>query len=131
MTSQKDSVGTFIFKPIQANFLYDRDPVGKMNPYCKFKLGRHKGKSSVAKHEGSHPTWTDVIILKRKHKEHFAKVKVKDKDRISLNPNLGEVKIDLEEVITKGRVIQTYTLKKKDKVSGDLLIAIEYVPINI
>ena len=120
-------IGTVTFRPLEGKFVKDKDIVGKMDPYCKIKIGWHSAKSSVAKSEGTHPTWTDVMTLQRKHGEQFAKLKCKDRDRVTLNDNLGSVKINLDEIAAKGRVQQWFPLTKADKVTGEVLVDIEYI----
>jgi hypothetical protein len=118
---------TVIFRPLEAKFLHDKDPIGKMDPYCKFKIGWHSGKSSVAKSQGTHPMWIgETIVLKRKHNEEFARIKLKDRDRVTLNDRLGEVKIRLDDIAAKGKVVQWFTLEKFGKVTGEILLDIEY-----
>jgi len=124
-------LGTFIFRPLQGKFIKDKDIVGKMDCYCKFKIGFHSGKSAVAKSEGTIPTWTDVISLNRKHNEQFAKLKIKDKDRLSLNDKVGEVKIPLNEIAAKGRVQQWFNVYKKDQLAGEILLDVEYQPRTV
>jgi len=121
--------GQFIFRPLEGRFINDKDPMGKMDPYVKIKLGWHSGKSAVAKSEGQNPTWNDAIALPRKHNETFAKIKVKDKDRATLNDRIGDVKVNLDEIVSRGRVTQWYTVTKKDKSAGEILLDIEYSPI--
>lgn len=121
-------VGTFTFRPIQGKFLHDKDLIGKMDPYCKIKIGWHSGKSSVAKHQGTHPTWSDAIVLNRKHGEQFARLKVKDRDRLRVDDRLGQVKINLDDIVARGKVAQWFTLHKGDKVTGEILVEIEYHP---
>jgi len=118
--------GEFIFRPLEGKFINDKDPVGKMDPYVKIKLGWHSGKSAVAKSEGTNPTWTDSIALPRKHNETFAKIKVKDKDRATLNDALGDTKVNLDEVIQRGRVTRWFPITKKDKPTGEILLDITY-----
>jgi len=98
-----------------------------MDPYCKFKIGFRTGKSSVAKNQGTHATWNDSIVLKVKHQE-FAKLKVKDRDRLSLNDNLGSAKIPLAQVISQGKVTQWVPITKKDIVTGEVLVDMEFHP---
>jgi len=124
-------LGTFVFRPLEGKFLKDKDPIGKMDCYCKFKIGFHSGKSSVAKSEGVNPTWSDVISLNRKHNEQFAKLKIKDKDRLTLNDKVGEVKIPLNEIAAKGRVQQWFNVYKKDQLVGEILLDVEYQPRTV
>jgi len=121
--------GTFIFKPLEAKFLKDTDIIGKMDPYCKFKIGYHSGKSTVARNEGTHPTWVgEAIPLERKHGEQFAKIKVKESDRLKWNERLGDTKIALDEVAMKGNVRQWFPLTKRGKVTGEILLEIDFQP---
>jgi len=120
------AVGTLIFRPLEARFNQDNNWIIKMNPYCKFKVGWHTAKSSVDKHGGKFPKWTDSVALARKHGEEFAKLKLKDKDRITRDDNLGESKIMLREVIENGRVNKWFNLYKGNKITGEILLDIEF-----
>jgi len=119
--------GTFTFRPIEGKFLKDKDIIGKMDPYCKIKIGRHSGKSSVAKKEGTNPIWDDVITIEKKHNEQFAKLKVKDKDRFTLNDRIGEAKIPLADVLV-GNYRQWIPISKKSEVTGEILMEITFLP---
>ena len=119
--------GTITFRPLEARFNHDKDLIGKMDPYCKFKLGFHRGKSSVAKSQGKNPVWNDVITLKSKGQE-FAKVKCKDRDRLSLNDRLGKAQIPLMQIYNTGKSSQWYPLHKGDKITGEILVEISYTP---
>jgi len=126
-TGLGNGVGTFVFKPIEARLNHDHDLIGKMDPYCKIKIGWRKGKSHVAKKEGKYPVWAgDMISLKRKHGEQFAKLKVKDRDRLRPDDRVGECKIPLDEVVARGKVSQAYPLTKRGKPAGEILLEIEY-----
>ena len=113
------------FRPIEGKFNEDKDIVGKIDPYCKFKLGWHKGKTCVARQDGKYFSWTDSVMLKVKEQE-YAKVKVKDKKGI--DKILGEAKIPLSQVISSQKVTQWIPLQKKEKITGEILIDMEYFP---
>jgi len=119
--------GTITFRPLEAKFNHDKDLIGKMDPYCKIKLGFHRGKSTVAKHQGKNPIWNDVITLKSKGQE-YAKIKLKDKDRLSLNDRLGKAEIPLSTVYTIGKTSQWYPIKKGDQITGEILVEMQYHP---
>jgi len=120
--------GTVNFRPIEARFNQDKDVIGKMDPYCKFKIGFHSGKSTVAKSEGTHPTWGDVVPVKYKGQQ-WAKIKVKDKDTLRPDSRLGSVKIPLDQVVTGVPNTQWYPLEKRGgKVTGEIQIEITYTP---
>ena len=121
-------IGTIVFRPIEGRFHKDTDIIGKMDPYCKFKIGWKRGKSSVAKDQGVHPTWAgDAISLKVKNQE-FATIKVKDKDRLRPDSRLGKAKIPLAQVIQQGRVTQWIPIMKKDVVTGEIQVEMEFIP---
>lgn len=117
--------GTVTFRPIEARFNQDKDLIGKMDPYVKFKIGLHSGKSSVAKSQGTHPVWNDSIPIKYKGQE-FAKIKVKDRDRLRLDDRLGTAKIPLSQLILAGPTTQWFPLEKKGAVTGEIQVEISY-----
>ena len=120
--------GTITFRPIEGKFNKDKDLVGKMDPYCKFKIGWHRGKSSVAKSEGTNPTWGgDAITIKCKNQE-FAKIKVKDHDKLRPDQNLGTAKIPLAQLYQQGSLAQWIPLTKRDVVVGEVYVEMEYAP---
>jgi len=118
--------GNIIFRPLEAKFNADNNYILKMNPYCKLKLGWHTAKTAVAIREGTSPHWNDAIVLKRKHGEEFAKLKIKDRDTLSRDDNLGTTKIPLDEVIRMGKTSKWFNLYKDNKITGEVLITMEY-----
>jgi len=125
-----DYKGTFVFRPLEGRFTKDKDIVGRMDPYVKIKIGWHSGKSSVAKSEGVNPIWGDVIPIEKKHHEEFAKLKVKDKDRLTLNDKIGETKIPLADIAARGRVNQWFPVFKKEVQTGEILLDISFEPLT-
>lgn len=121
-------VGTVTFKPLKGEFIDDTDTLGKMDPYCKVRIGRHSDKTAYAKGEGRNPTWNDTIMLDRKHNEQHATLKIRDKDRMGLNDKIGKVKIDLDEIAAKRKVHDWYPIYKGKKNTGHVLVDIEYYP---
>jgi len=124
--------GQFTFRPLEGRFTKDKDLIGKMDCYVKVKLGWHTAKTGVAQSQGTTPIWTDAITLARKHNETFAKLTVKDKDRVSKNDRLGAVKINLDVVVQKGRVQNWYPIATRTgEPRGEILVDVEYVPLFI
>jgi len=124
--------GQFTFRPLEGRFTKDKDPIGKMDCYIKVKVGWHTAKGAPAQSQGVNPVWTDAITLPRKHNETFAKLVVKDKDRVSKNDRLGAVKINLDEVVQKGRVQNWYPVATRaGEPRGEILVDIEYLPLFI
>ena len=118
---------TIVFRPIQANLNKNKDILTQQDPYCKFKIGFHSIKSSVAKGQGKHPHWDDFITLDRKHGEQFAKITIKDKDTFSLDDTLGKVKINLDTIPGLGTTSQWINIYHRGKISGELLIQMEKI----
>jgi len=120
--------GTVTFRPIEGKFNKDKDLIGKMDPYCKFKIGWHRGKSTVAKSEGVNPTWGgEAITIKCKGQE-FAKIKVKDHDKLRHDDNLGSAKIPLAQLYQQGSLAQWIPLTKRGDVVGEVYVEMEYAP---
>jgi len=117
---------SIVFRPIEARFNHDKDLLGKMDPYCKFKIGLHRGKSLAAKGQGVSPVWNDSVVVKHKAQE-FAKLKIKDKDRLRHDDTIGTAKIPLDQVIATGAVDQWIPVEKAGKVTGEIHLIIEYV----
>jgi len=116
-----------VVRPIEARFQQDKDIIGKMDPYVKVKVGMHSAKSTVAKSEGINPVWGDIVSVKYKGQDH-ASIKVKDKDKLRPDSNLGKVKIPLAGIMT-GPSTQWYTLEKRgNKVTGEIQLEISYQP---
>jgi len=121
-------LGTITFRPIEGKFYHDNDIIGKMDPYCKFKIGWRSGKSSVAKSQGTHPIWSgDAITIKVKDQQ-FAKLKVKDSDKLRLDNRLGVAQIPLALVIQRGKVTQWIPVAKKGITTGEILVEMYFTP---
>ena len=121
-------MGTITFRPIEGKFMKDKDMIGKMDPYCKFKIGWRSGKSSVAKSQGVNPTWAgDAVTLKVK-KHEFAKLKIKDKDRLRPDDKIGTAEIPLAQIIQQGRMTEWIPVTKRGVVTGEVRVEMEYNP---
>lgn len=113
-----------VIRPVEANF--NDGMYSNMNPYCKFRLGKHTAKSSVAKGQGMHPYWNDALTLNRKHDELFLKLAIKSKDHLYRH-KLGKAKIVIDEVLKRGGGPQWFIVYHKRRVIGQALIQIEAV----
>jgi len=127
-THGKAQKGTVTFRPIEGRFNKDKDLVGKMDPYVKFKIGLHRGKSTVAKSEGVNPTWGgEAVTLKCKHQE-FVKIKVKDHDKLRHDDTIGTAKFPLAQLYAAGRLSEWIPVTKKEVVVGEVHVEMEYTP---
>jgi len=119
--------GNVIFKLKQAEFENILNSSGNFQcPYAKIKIGWHSKKVPVIKYEDKTLFWSDFAVLKRKHQEMNIKIKIKDLDKFGLRKKLGEVKINLEEIVGKRKKIEWYDLSSKNKIIGKIQIEIDF-----
>ena len=121
--------GTFVFKPIEANLKDENQLFTKLDPYCKFILGDNKVKSQISKQGGAHPHWNDALVLTR-DKEDCCEIQIKNKGGM-LGKDVGAIKVSLAEVEKEGKVSKWYDIMSKDKVTGQLLLEVDYNPFMI
>ena len=88
----------------------------------------HRPKTNHTVNHNMHVRWIDIVHLSRNHDETHAKLKVKDLGRLGDASLIGEAKIDLEVVVANKRVTQWYSLYHKDKLTGEILLDIEFCP---
>jgi len=117
--------GLVTFRPLEARFNHDKDLLGKMDPYCKFKIGFHRAKSAIAKGQGTAPVWSYSVVVKHRNQE-FAKLKVKDHDKMRLDDTIGVAKIPLEQLIASGNVDQWVPIEKHGEVVGEVHLIMGY-----
>jgi len=129
MKAKFESIGTVSFIPIEAKFIHDNNILGKMEPYCKFKVGWRSGKSSIAKNSGTNPVWSgEHIMIKVKENSSYAKLKVKDHSRSMFDNRLGVAEISLNEVFQNGKASQWVPIIKKGITTGEVLLEMVYTP---
>ena len=119
--------GTVIFKPLHANFKHDLNFIGKMNPYCKVQIGDKKTRGAVCKSGGKHPSWDDSIVVERNN-ELSCEIKIRDKNTLTPDSKIGVAKVDLNAVAALGRVMKWYDIINKDRIEGQILVEISYIP---
>ena len=120
--------GTIVFKPLEVKLNVTGDSKKPMEPYCKFKIGWHTAKSFHTRVHDMHARWNDILYVSRNHDETYAKLKIKDLGRLGDAAVIGEAKIDMEVVVANKRVIQWYSIYHKEKMTGEVLLDIEYCP---
>merc|ERR1712243_159422 len=122
--------GNIVFRPIEVKFAVSEGGEGhaKRNPYCKFKIGRHTGRTSTATVSELGPIkWSENVIIERYKDEPFAKMKLKDRSGL-IGTTIGEAKIDLEYVLANTKVVQWYNVYNKEVIVAEVLLDIEYAP---
>jgi len=122
--------GTFIFRPIEAELHKDKGLVHRMDPYCRFKIGKNKSKSRVCKEGGIHPHWDDAVIVQR-GSEHFGVLKIKDNNLLNPHRKVGMSTIDLQEIEREGQVDKWYPLYSKGVEQGKVRLEITYTECKL
>lgn len=118
--------GSLIVRPLEANITQNNDPLGKMSPYCNFKVGRTNFKTQVCYKGGKHPHWNDALTLP--DTQPIITVDLLDKDMVTHDEHIGSFAFDLREVRAAGQVSKWYPLYHKNKAVGEILLQAAYQP---
>jgi len=114
--------GTLTFKPIEAKFNNNKDFSSGIYPTCKIRVGWHAREVVILKFTGKSLFWSDQIVLKRKHEEMTATIKVKSLSGLVFSKKLGKAQIDLGGAVSRGRSSQWYNLYKRGRIVGEILL---------
>ena len=115
---------TFTFKPIQASLVRNTEIIGKMAPYCVFKVGNQTFKGQVCRNGGKQPTWNDSVTIPMTDFPTCL-VKIKDRDLIK-DDEIGSFEVDLHEIEAEGKAKKWYSLYHKDKPAGQILMEVSF-----
>jgi len=113
-----------IIRPLEAKLIHNTDLFMKMDPYCKFKIGKEKVKSKVHKKGGKTPVWTDTLTLKREIGDDILKVEVKDKDTFTRDDVVGKGILNLHDIPSFIPISKWVPLFYKEKHAGDVLVEV-------
>ena len=91
------TTGILVVKPVSAKLKRDTDTFGKMDPYCKVKVGFDTQKTKTHNCGGKFPAWKDTLTF-RKNNEDFITVEVWDEDTTS-DDLVGECTIPLSNIL--------------------------------
>jgi hypothetical protein len=120
--------GTYTFRPIQANLTHDTDWLGKMDPYCSFRVGPQRIKGPICRNGGKFPKWEDATINVPATNEPSLVVDLCDKDKILHDDNIGSFVIDLQEVQSRGQLSKWYPIYWNKKPAGEILLESAFQP---
>ena len=118
--------GILTIKPVVAELTRDTDLLGKMDPLVEFQATNEKVISSVAKGEGKHPTWEDVLTLKVDQVDSQIHIIVYDEDLGSKKDVVAEGWIPLMEVHSKGDHEAWFPLTYKGKSAGKIMLCLDF-----
>ncbi|KAK7340171.1 hypothetical protein VNO77_20866 [Canavalia gladiata] len=121
--------GTLEVILICAKDLRDSDFFSKIDPYVILTYRTQEHRSSVAQGAGSNPSWNESFLFTVSDAASELKLRLFDKDTLTKDDFLGEVKIDLEPVFDVGAIPETvYNVVKDNEYRGELKVAITFNP---
>lgn len=155
MSTTPREIGTLIVVVLKANHLPNKRHIGKQDPYCVVEVNGEKRRTKAIKRGGQHPEWDEEIrftlyedvcdILERTSngsktppplppkngKEPSIKggkvMKLTCYADDSREPDLiGEARVDLTEVLTKGETDEWFNLTHKEKFSGKVYLELTF-----
>ncbi|THH33776.1 hypothetical protein EUX98_g419 [Antrodiella citrinella] len=156
MSSTPREVGTLIAVILKARNLPNKRHIGKQDPYCTIAFNGEKRRTKAIKRGGQHPEWDEEIRFTLYEdmsvepitvnqdgtppppppkKEDRGPVKIKGGKAMALacyaedmrEPDLiGETKVDLSEVLSKGETDEWFTLMNKEKYSGEVYLELTF-----
>lgn len=116
--------GQLVIKPISANLTHDSSVFSKMDCFAKFTIGSNIFTSAPAKNQGKTPTWQDSFNCQTKG-EPKMHIEVWDKNT-GKDDFIGEVVVEMKEVYQRPQTNAWYTLMRKGKTSGQIMVLCEF-----
>jgi len=120
--------GTFTLRPIQATLTHDTDWLGKMDPYCSYRVGPDRVKGPVCRNGGKFPKWEDATVSIPAMNEPSLLVDLLDKDKLWADGNIGSFVIDLQEIQSRGQLSKWYPVYYHKKPAGEILLEAAFQP---
>lgn len=122
--------GKLNVKPCAAKLTHDTEFLGKMDPYCKIKLGDIMKRTSVHNSAGKFPSWRDELIFER-HFENTLTIECWDADTVSNDDLIGEATIPLQDTISKGHTDDWYQLSYKGRPAGTIRVEMTWTSVQL
>ncbi|KAL1946544.1 hypothetical protein VTO73DRAFT_14648 [Trametes versicolor] len=149
-------IGTLIVVILKARNLPNKRHIGKQDPYCQLVFNGEKRRTKAIKRGGQHPEWDEEIRFElyedTEDIPHIPEIsdgpppppppknakgppKVKGGKFMAVacyaedprEPDLiGESKVDLTEVLTKGETDEWFTVMNKDKYCGEVYLELTF-----
>ena len=119
--------GQLIIKPISAQLTYNTEWFGKMDCYCKITVGGNVFKTNPAHDQGKHPNWQQSFTA-MVNGDQVMHVAVYDHDNVTVDDYVGECQVPLQDIYNRRNSSNWYTLMRKGKSSGQIMIILEFYP---
>ncbi|CAL1702222.1 unnamed protein product [Somion occarium] len=155
MAATPREIGTLIVVILKARNLPNKRHIGKQDPYCSVSYNGEKRRTKAIRRGGQHPEWDEEVRFTLYEdsepeavvatpdgappppppKKEKALPKIRGGKFMGLacyaedlrEPDLiGETKVDLTEVLTKGETDEWFTLMHKDKYSGEVYLELTF-----
>ncbi|OBZ76196.1 Ingression protein fic1 [Grifola frondosa] len=139
MSATPREIGTLIVVILKARNLPNKRHIGKQDPYCQVILNGEKRRSKAIRRGGQHPEWDEEIrfTLLEDDQDELPRgpPKIKGGKIMAVScyaedprdPDLiGEAKVDLTEVLTKGETDEWFTLMNKEKYCGEVYLELTF-----
>jgi hypothetical protein len=122
--------GTLILRPLQAELMLGNAKYSKMDSYIKFKLGKHKLKSSKCKNGGVAPKWQDIIEIPKPIGEDILHIDIYAARFLLLDEKVASAEIHVSQFLPQQQmqINQNINLHHKDESAGTLLLSLEFRP---
>jgi Ca2+-dependent lipid-binding protein len=105
--------------------------IGKMDPFCKLTVGSRgaKGgesyKTKIIERGGSNVTWEEVFRFKIDGTQDSLTIYAADDDNLS-DDKIGDVEVNLFDVVANGANVHWYPLALKGKPAGEISITAKF-----
>ena len=119
--------GTLIVKPLNAKLLIDEEMLGTMDPYVRVKVGNNVKSTNWDEGGGKNPTWKDSLPFENiTAQDSLISLDVFDHDNVSSDDFLGNVTIDIKQILEKKSVKSGYDLIRDGKVTGEIYVRFDF-----
>jgi len=118
--------GNLVVKPLCAKLTYDTEVFGKMDPYCKVRVGTQEFRTHTHNDAGKNPSWSDSLTF-RIAGENMLNCYLYDKD-VGSDDFIAEANINLTDIFIKKTFSNWYPVSRKGKSAGQIMIQFEFYP---
>lgn len=111
----------------KASIQKDLQFIGKMDPYCKLKMGKQEQTSAVNDDGGMFPTWTDKFEFKRTCEEDLVIVQLWNKNLIAKDEFIGEGAFALTQGRAGGKKEEKrFPIYAKGELMGEVFVEYQF-----
>lgn len=133
--------GILEVKLVDAKGLADTDVLGKIDPYVLVQYRNQERKSSVAREQGTNPTWNETLrflvhYVEGSRNEHKLILRIMDKDTFTADDFIGQATINVADIIELGfekgvgdlRVCKHRVVLPDNTYCGEIRVGVTFTP---